>query len=169
MAHAISRIEEQVLSILMRHPELLYRVDRSLQEAGLDRVSSQDFQSTSHQELFRTTLASINQDFVEPLNFAMETLPLPLAELADYLLEKSEEIEPTQVRVLEELMRLILRMRERNLGQTLAQIRFLLDELYETSWEETKPIAREHNKLNQNLNLIMQAIGKFSNRSMNTH
>jgi DNA primase len=61
----------------MRRPELLYRVDRALQEADLERISGQDFQQTNHQELFRLAFDSLNQDHLEPLEYTLHNLPGP--------------------------------------------------------------------------------------------
>jgi DNA primase len=169
MVQAAQRHEEQILSIIMRHPELLYRVDRALQQAGLERVSSQDFQSTSHQELFRSTLESINQDLLEPLNFALEVLPLPLLEMADEILLKSETVDPRHAKVLEDLMRSLLQLRERSLNQSIDQIRFLIEEAQKEGYQEARPYMETMGKYTVNLNRIQQAIGKHTNRSVGAH
>ncbi|MBU2609786.1 MAG: toprim domain-containing protein, partial [Chloroflexi bacterium] len=47
------KIGAHCLSLLLRRPDLLYRLDRVLQEADLSRLSPEDFEYTDHQMLFR--------------------------------------------------------------------------------------------------------------------
>lgn len=166
---AIFKLEANCLGVIMRHPELLNHIDRALQESGLPRISSQDFQSTDHQEIFRHTLQSIDQDIMEPVNFALEGLPMPLIEMADTLLQKTDRVDPTQDRVLEDLLRELLQLRERNLQQTNEQIRFLIEEAQNQNYQEARPYMETMRKYTQDLNRIQQAIGKYTNRSLLNH
>lgn len=127
----IFQLEQYCLSIIVRQPELLYRVDRALQKAGLERISAGDFQFTNHQEIFNVSLSSLDQDEVEPLNFALEHLPLPLAEHADTLLAQSQSLKSGDDRILDDLLRTILRLRDYNLRQSNNQLRFLMEDAQE--------------------------------------
>ncbi|MEX2161856.1 MAG: DNA primase [Anaerolineales bacterium] len=118
-------LEAHCLSIIIRTPELMYRLNRALQEAGLPRLSSNDFEHTDLQEMFRLSLESLDQDILEPSSYALQNLPLPLLERADELLVTSKELDPNAERVFEDLLRGILTLRRRTLRKTNEQMRFL--------------------------------------------
>ena len=46
------KVEEYIIAVLFRKPELLYRLDRLLQQYGLARLSAEDFEYTDYQLLF---------------------------------------------------------------------------------------------------------------------
>lgn len=125
------RLESHVVSIIMRTPELLYRLDRSLQEAGLPRLSSGDFENSDMQEMFRLTLEGLEQDLMEPSSYALQNLPLPLLERADELLVTSGEFDPNAERVFDDLLRSILLLRRRTLHKNNEQMRFLQEDAQE--------------------------------------
>ena len=162
---SIHILEEHCLGIVMRHPELLYRVDRILQESGLERLSSRDFQHTDHQEMFRLALEAIDQDYLEPLNFALENLPLPLGETVDEILVQSKELDPNEERVLEDLLRTILQLRKASLRQNNDQLRFLQQEAQEGG---DLKASQYQQTMVSNINTLQQldrAMGKFTERS----
>ena len=125
------RLESHCLSIIIRSPELLYRLDRALQEAGLPRLSSSDFENSDIQEMFRLTLEGLEQDVMEPSSYALQNLPLPLLERADELLVTSEEYDPNAERVFDDLLRSILLLRRRTLHKNNEQMRFLQENAQE--------------------------------------
>lgn len=125
------RLESHCLSIIIRTPELLYRLDRALQEAGLPRLSSSDFENSDIQEMFRLTLEGLEQDVMEPSSYALQNLPLPLLERADELLVTSEEFDPNAERVFDDLLRSILLLRRRTLHKNNEQMRFLQENAQE--------------------------------------
>jgi DNA primase len=122
------KLEAHCLSIIIRHPELLYRVDRAMQEAGLPRLSARDFEHSDLQEMFRLSLESLDQDQQEPSSYALQNLPLPLLDRADELLVRSEKLDPNEERVFDDLLRTLLLLRRRNLHKDNEQMRFLQEE-----------------------------------------
>jgi DNA primase len=122
------KLEAHCLGIIIRHPELLYRVDRALQEAGLPRLSASDFEHSDLQEMFRLSLEALEQDALEPSSYALQNLPLPLLDRADELLVSSEKLDPNAERVFEDLLRTFLLLRRRNLHRSNEQMRFLQEE-----------------------------------------
>jgi len=122
------KLEAHCLGIIIRYPELLYRVDRSLQEAGLPRLSASDFEHSDLQEMFRLSLEALEQDVLEPSSYALQNLPLPLLDRADELLVSSGKLDPNAERVFEDLLRTFLLLRRRNLHKTNEQMRFLQEE-----------------------------------------
>ena len=121
-------LETHCLGVLLRRPELLYRVDRALQESGLSRLTPEDFQHADHQAIFRLFQELVDQDIAEPLNFVLNSLDLPMMELADGLLERTEKLDPVEERVLEDLMRSLLELRKRNLIQNNEYLQFMMGE-----------------------------------------
>lgn len=121
-------LEAHLLGVLLRKPNLLFRMDRELQAANLPRLSVEDFQHAGHQVIFRLLQEGIDQDFAEPINFVMGSFSLPMMELADGLLERTEKVDPVEDRVLEDLMRTVLYMRQRNLHQDAEYLHFLIED-----------------------------------------
>ena len=150
------KLEAHCLSIIIRHPELLYRVDRALQEAGLPRLSATDFEHSELQEMFRLSLEALEQDLLEPSSYALQNLPLPLLDRADELLVHSEELDPNAERVFEDLLRTFLLLRHRNLHRTNEQMRFL----QETAQEEGDLKAGEYQQVMIQNTLTLQRLDK---------
>jgi DNA primase len=121
-------LEEHVLSVLLRRPDLVYRVDRALQENGLNRLSIDDFQTGDHQALLQLVDESLKQDHSEPQLFVQNSLSLPLMDLVDRLLAKTDQLDPNEDKVLEDLVRTLLVLRQRRLFQEIEHIQFLMEE-----------------------------------------
>ena len=100
-------LEAHALGVLMRRPDLLYRLDRRLQELGLNRLSTGDFQHADHQAILGLLLQSVDQDMAEPLNYVLNSLSLPMMEVADGLLARTGNLDPSDDRVLDDLVRAI--------------------------------------------------------------
>ena len=121
-------LEAHCLSVLLRRPDLVHRVDRALQAGGLGRLSPDDFQSADHQVVLQLIEDSLEQDHAEPLDFVMNSLSLPLMELVDRMLLSTEKIDPNEERVLEDLVRTLLELRQRRLRQEMDHVRFMMEE-----------------------------------------
>ncbi len=158
----VVKLEKYALGIIIRQPELLYRIDRALLNAGLPHTSESDFQVTSHQEIFKITKEAIDQDYIEPLNFAVEYLPMPLVEQADTVLSETDDINLNDERVLTELLRALLRMRETHIRQSINQIRFLMED----SQESGKLRNTNYEKTILENNQIILKINKALNNNM---
>ena len=162
-------LEAHCLGVLLRRPDLLYRVDRSLVENKLGRLSVDDFQHTDHQDIFRLLQESIDQDIAEPLNFVLNSLSLPMMELADGLLARTEKLvssSPNEDKVLEDLLRSLLILRKRHIAQDIDYRRFLYEEAQEAGdirASQYGQVMREYIQVKQRLD---QAMGKLSSRSV---
>ncbi|HNB52360.1 MAG TPA: hypothetical protein PK530_10475, partial [Anaerolineales bacterium] len=121
-------LEGHCLGILLRRPDLIYKVDRALQKAGLTRLSTFDFQDASYQALVKVILNSLSQDFSEPLHVILASVPLSLMEVVDDLLLRTEKLDLNDTRVLEELLRTILKMRRLSVNQNIDHLRFLMED-----------------------------------------
>ena len=130
-AESVNRLEMHCLGVLLRRPDLLYQVDRKLQEHKLDRLAPGDFQQADHQAIFRLLQESVDQDMAEPLNYVLSSLSLEMMELADELLARTTQLDPNEERVLEDLMRALLDLRLRNLHQEIDYLRYLMEDAQE--------------------------------------
>jgi len=159
---AVHRLEAHCLGIIMRHPEMLYRLDRAMKRAGLQHISKNDFQLTNHQEMFRVAQESLEQDFLEPINFTLDNLPLPLVDLADDIVIKTEKLNTNQERILEDLVRTVLDIRRRNLRQFNEQLRFLQEEAREQGNLKANEYLETMLKNIRTLNQLDKALGDRS-------
>jgi len=121
-------LEAHALGVLLRRPDLLYNVDRNLQEQGLSRLSKDDFQHADHQTLLGTLRDSINQDMAEPLNYVLNSLSLTMMEVADELLARTDDLDPNEDRVLGDLLRTILDLRHRHVHQNIEHLQYLMED-----------------------------------------
>jgi hypothetical protein len=60
--------------------------------------------------------------------FVQNSLDLTLMELVDQLLMKTEKLDPNEDKVLEDLVRTLLVLRQRRLFQEIEHIRYLMEE-----------------------------------------
>jgi DNA primase len=160
--------EAHVLGVLLRRPDLLYKVDRNLIQEELARLDPMDFQHTDHQTIFRLIQESVDQDESEPLSYVMNRLSLPLMDLADSLLERTEKLDPNEERVLDDLMRAILDLRIRNTRQRLEHLQFLMLD----AQEEGDPLASQYLNNGQEFRLVLNrldhALGQYTSRSVSS-
>ena len=160
------KTEKYCLGVLFRRPRLLHRLDRQLQEAGLQRLLDEDFGYTDHQVLLGIVRQSLEQDKIDHHQFVVEHLPKTHQELAVELLRHTEKLDPVDERLLEELQRSIIKLRRSGLNDSLNQLRFMLEEsqlqgdLKATSYQEQ---VLQHTKLLRDLD---QAGRKLSLRRL---
>jgi DNA primase len=117
--------EAHILGVLLRRPDLIYHIDRQLQEYGLNRIGSEDMQHTDHQILLRLIQDSLRQDESEPLNFILNHLPETLMSLADTILARTDKLDPYGNEILEDLLRVLLTLRTSGVNQQLDHLRYL--------------------------------------------
>jgi DNA primase len=166
---SIYRLERHCLGLLLRQPTLLYQVDRQLQEAGLTRLGADDFQHSDHAAIALVFQESVDQDVAEPLNFVFNSLSLEMMDLADQLLEGTANLEISDERVLEDLMRGLLEIRRRRLRQHIDYLRYLMDEAQEQGDLKATQYIQTMVQHTRTLSQINQAIGKLSGRAANSN
>jgi hypothetical protein len=158
------KAEEYVIGVLFRKPELLYRLDRSLQESGLLALDSQDFEYTDNQLLFGLIRESVEQDKTEHHEFVVEALPESLQGLSLDLSTQTEKFERVEEKLLEELLRGVIKLRRVAAGENLNQLRFLQEEAYQDQDGDVRAasyqdLVLQHTKLLRDLD---QAYRKMS-------
>jgi DNA primase len=121
-------LERYALRLLLRQPEAIYQVDRTLQQAGLGRVSQQDFEHSDHQLAAKVLLQSLDQDNIDPLGYIEENIPESLRELFNDLQQPLAMGEPTTERLVNEVIGMISRLRHLRITESINQLRYLQEE-----------------------------------------
>jgi DNA primase len=157
-------LEAHILGILVRRPETVFHVDRALHEAHLSHISRQDFERAEYQAIFELVQESLAQDQSEPMNFVLNGLSLPLMEIVDDLLERTEKLDPKEERVLEDVMRALLEIRRRQITEVVNQLRFQMDESAQAGDLRTKEYEDGIAKCTRTLRNLHLARERFVNR-----
>ena len=161
------KVGTHVLAWLFRNPELLYRVDRLLQQNGLATLSADDFESTDHQVLLGLIRQALEQDQAEQHEFVAEGLPESLKALSRDLLALTENKQVLEEKLLEELLRSIKRMRQVAATEKTTQYRFLQEEAQENGDDESATLyQREVLKLTQLKRILDEFDRKMSLKRM---
>jgi DNA primase len=124
----VFKIEEYCLGVLLRTPEMLYKLDRKLEEFGLTPLAVEDFGYTDHQLLFGVVRQSIEQDEKDHHHFALTHLPEALEGLSKDLLARTEKLDPVEDRVLEDLVNRFIDLRRTVAQSNVSQLRFLQED-----------------------------------------
>jgi DNA primase len=119
--------EAHCVGILLREPELLYRVDRQLSKAGLERLTEGDFQNTDHQILIGLIRGALQQNDQEPRTYVVKNLSGEILSKADELLERTSGLNPKTDKVLEDLLRAFLNLRRWQVANSNSHLRYLLE------------------------------------------
>jgi DNA primase len=126
------KAEAYIVGVLFKKPELLYRLDRLLQEYGLIALNAEDFEHTDHQMLFELIRESVEQDKTEQHDFVVESLPESLQSLIQDLSAQVEKPERMEEKLLEDLLRGVIKLRRVAAGENLNQLRFLQEEAHQS-------------------------------------
>lgn len=124
------KVEEYVIGVLFAKPELLYRLDRVLQEFGLTALDAQDFNYTDHRLLFGIIRESVEQYKTEHHDFVVDALPESLEARSDELVRQTAKLDKREEKMLEELLRGVIKLRRVAAGENLNQLRFLQEEAH---------------------------------------
>ncbi len=154
-------LEAHCLGILIRRPELVFHIDRALNEAHLTRLSRQDFERAEYQAIFELVEESLAQDQSEPMNYVLNRLSLPLMETVDNLLGRTDKLDPKEDRVLEDLMRALLEIRRRQVTEVINQLRYQMDEAVKTGELRTREFEEGIAKCTRSLRNLHQAQERF--------
>jgi DNA primase len=125
-------VEEYIIGVLFRRPELLYRLDRLLQQFDLVSLAAEDFEYTDHQMMFRLIRESVEQDKTEHHDFVVDAVPESLQGLSHDLFAQTEKMERLDEKLLEELLRGVIKLRRVAAGENLNQLRFLQEEAHQS-------------------------------------
>jgi DNA primase len=123
-----NKVEAYMIAVLYKKPDLLYRLDRLLQENNLLKLAVQDFEYTDHQMMFGLIRESVEQDKTEHHEFVVESVPASLQSLLQELDSQAEKFERMEDKLLEELLRGVIKLRRVAAGENLNQLRYLQEE-----------------------------------------
>ena len=123
-----NKVEAYIIAVLVKKPDLLYRLDRVLQEYGLVKLAVQDFEYTDHQMMFGLIRESVEQDKTEQHEFVVESVPASLQGLLQELNVEGGKFERMEEKLLEELLRGVIKLRRVAAGENLNQLRYLQEE-----------------------------------------
>jgi DNA primase len=161
------KTEAYIVGVLFRKPELLYRLDRLLQECSLLPLTVDDFEYTDHQMLFGLIREALEQDKTEQHDFVVESLPESLQSLMQDLNAQTEKAERVEEKLLEDLLRGVIKLRRGAAGENLNQLRFLQEEAHQGGdWRAAsyQDLVLQHTKLLRDLD---QAYRKLSLKRLN--
>lgn len=117
-------LEGFCLGLLLRDPELLYRVDRQMQALELERLSSKDFTGTEGEVIFQAVRVALAQDEEEPAERWRKHLEEALIPIAEAMAAEASGLDLERPKVIEEVLASFLQLRKRNLDATLRRLRF---------------------------------------------
>jgi DNA primase len=161
-----NKVEAYIIAVLVKKPELLYRLDRLLQEHELAKLAVQDFNYTDHQMMFGLIREAVEQDNTEHHEFVVESVPVSLQSLLQELDTQSEKFERMEEKLLEELLRGVIKLRRVAAGENLNQLRYLQEEAQQVGdlrAASYQTMVLKHIKLLHNLD---QAYRKMSLRRL---
>jgi DNA primase len=154
-------LEAHCLGILVRRPEMVFYIDRELNKDHLTNLSRLDFERAEYQAVFGLVKESLIQDQSEPMNYVLNRLSLPLMEIVDKLLERTDKLDPKEDRVRDDVMRALLEIRRRQVNEIMNQLRYQMDEAVKSGEPRTKEHEEGIAKCTRSLRSIHQAQKRF--------
>jgi hypothetical protein len=156
------KIESYCLGVLLRKPDLLYRLDKSFQEFGLSPLAAEDFEYTDHQLLFGVMRLAVEQDENDHHQYVTSHLPETISDLSKELLAQTEKLEVVDDKVLEDLLARFIDLRRANAMVNNIQLRFLQDEDQQQGGANIKMYQEQNLRLAKLLHNLDQAKRKMS-------
>jgi DNA primase len=157
--------EAHCVGILLREPELIYKVDRELGRDELERFCEKDFMNTDYQILVSYIKDALVQNEEEPRDFILNHLPDNLLDIVAELLEATKSLDPKADKVLEDLMRAFLSLRKWQIEKQNDHYRYLQEANHENG--DFKALEFQKN-ITQNLqekHKIDKAMKRYTSRS----
>jgi len=155
-------LENHIMAAILRQPDIVYRLDRMLQQNNLDRLKDADFSSTQNQQLYKLVLESLNQDEVDPIVYIQEHKPIGI----EFFSEEAQRFGMDSVvkfdDMLSDCFRTILRVRQLSIHQNLQEMKYLQEDGEENRTDETIQYQRQVHLYTQELRKITLAMGTLS-------
>jgi DNA primase len=117
-------LESHCLSALLQRPSILAQVNQALEESQLEPLRGQDFQDVSCRAIFEAWEALLAADHPAPIETMHAQLPTDLQAQFEALL-KLDRGELAEEQLLRDIIRTLLRLRERNLRHLGQELNFL--------------------------------------------
>jgi DNA primase len=158
------KIESYCIRVLFRKPALLYRLDRKLQEFGLSPLAMEDFEYTDHQLVFGVIRLAVEQDENDHAHYLASHLPEAVSDVSKDLLAQTDQIDPTDDKLLEELLARFMDLRRANAMDNVNQLRFLQEEEQQQGGANIKIYQEQAVQFTKLLNSLDQAKRKLSSK-----
>lgn len=126
-----SEMEQHCLAVLVKIPDLTYRLDRLLQQSGLDRLTEVDFSNSENSEIFLVIVKAVTQDELDPSEYILENIENPQKESLQKRLESYNPDKINEDDLISDLLRTVIRIRQNRIKDNLRQLRFLQEEQQE--------------------------------------
>ncbi|MCB0102040.1 MAG: DNA primase [Anaerolineales bacterium] len=163
-ANPRKKIEFYCLGILLHRTELLYRLDRKLEEFGLSQLAVEDFEYTDHQMLFSVLRQAMGQDEKEHGQFVLSQLPEDLTPLTNELMTQTENLNSLDDRLLDDLIGRLLDLRRTHAMTNVNQLRFMQEDEQQSGGANLKLYQEQTIRFTRLLNGLDQAKLKLSRR-----
>ena len=137
------RLEKHCLRLMVRHPEVIYQINRFFQSQGLINFTENDFESAEHQQIAGVLLQSLEQDKVEPAEFIQNNLPPLLIEVLQELLNLINEGEPDNTKLIGDLQHTMLMLRYSQVNKAVNNLRFLQEAAQQDPESEPNAFQKE--------------------------
>lgn len=141
-------LEQHALQQLIKDPESLYRINRTLAILELPQLSEKDFSESDFVIGFKLVKAALEQDEMSPQDYVAENLPEVLEESeTPVLIEKS--LPPSDEKRMADQVRNILRIRRNLIEARIQEILYLQSEMEEKTYTEEEAQFLLLEQLNQ--------------------
>ncbi len=158
------KIESYCLGVLLNKPELLYRLDKRLQEADLAALAVEDFEYTDHQLLFGVVRLAVEQDEKDYHHYVMSHVPETVSELSKELAAQTENLDLLEDKILDELLARFMDLRRTNAMLNVNQLRFLQEEEQQQGGANIKMYQEQTLQLTKLLHHLDQAKRKLTSK-----
>lgn len=125
VALAQDELETYLLAALVCNPDLLAVVDRSLRQSGSSALSPQDFSQSAFQIIFSQIRDALHQAAADPSDHLRDNLDQSIQDQLVELLTSGDGIDFQDERRISDLLQAAVRLRGRNIGMWLTELRFL--------------------------------------------
>lgn len=164
LAHPGGKIGFYCLGVLIRKPELIYRLDRRLEEFGLIALAAEDFEYTDQQLLFGVLRQAMGQDEKDHGQFVLSQAPDALTPLINELMAREEKTDPLEERLLEDLLGRFLDLRRARAKTNVDQLRFMQEDEQQAGGGNLKLYQEQTIQFTRLLRGLDQAKSKLSKR-----
>jgi len=121
-------LERHIVRLLLRSPEVLFNLDRNLQDSGLVRMSSQDFDDSELQTIVGLVQQSVVQPEQDPMHYIEKNVSEELSERFEALRAPLEKGDPQPDQLLEDLFHSVLNLRSIRISDQINQLQYLEQE-----------------------------------------
>jgi DNA primase len=125
----IAALEAHCLTLLINKVDCYYDLERTLKQAGLEKLGVADFENSEYQIITGLMVEGLLQDELEPIDYIQRHLPETLIEPFQSLIKDTRLSKGNTEKLLEDLVRSLVSLRLIRVNEALNQLRFMQDDL----------------------------------------